>query len=74
MARQHVVPHDGGWAVRREGSARVTATFATQAEAIAAARPIAVNQQTEMVIHRPNGQIRYAESYGNDPCPPRDKD
>jgi hypothetical protein len=73
MPKQHVVPHDGSWAFRREGSSKVTATFDTQADAIAAARQVAINQQTELVIHRENGQIRDSESYGNDPCPPRDK-
>ena len=71
MPRQHVVPHNGEWAVRPQGSAKVTGVFGTQAEAIAAARPTAKNQHTEMVIHRPNGQIRDSESYGNDPFPPR---
>lgn len=51
----------------------MTATFGTQAEAIAAGRQVAMNQQTELVIHRENGQIRDSESYGNDPCPPLDK-
>ena len=41
-------------------------------EAIEAGREIAINRQAELVIHRPNGQIRDKDSYGNDPCPPRD--
>jgi hypothetical protein len=43
----------------------------TQAAAAAAARTIAINQQTEVVIHRANGKIRDKDSYGNDPFPPR---
>ena len=74
MERVHVVTHNGAWAYRIEGNTRVSATFDTQSAAIAAAKPVAVNRQTELVIHRPNGQIRDAESYGHDPCPPRDKD
>jgi Uncharacterized protein conserved in bacteria (DUF2188). len=69
---QHVVPHNGIWAVRGEGNERVTSTHNTQREAINAARPIATNNRSEVVIHRPNGQIRDKDSYGNDPCPPRD--
>jgi len=68
---QHVVPHNGGWAVRGEGNSRVTSTHQTQREAANAARSIAVNQQSELFIHRPNGQIRDRNSYGNDPFPPR---
>jgi hypothetical protein len=74
MVQQHVVTHDDGWAFRRDGSSRVTATFDTQAEAIAAARAVAINQQAELFIHGRNGQIRERRSYGNDECPPRDND
>jgi hypothetical protein len=30
-------------------------------------------ERTELFIHRENGMIRERNSYGNDPCPPRDK-
>jgi uncharacterized protein YdaT len=73
MADQHVVPHDGEWAVRKEGSRRVTETFDTQREAIERAREIAINQRSEVVIHRPDGRIRDSDSYGNDSNPPRDR-
>ena len=43
----------------------------TQTEAIKIAREIAINQQSEVVIHRPNGQIRDKDSYGNDDYPPK---
>ena len=69
----HVVPNGGnGWAVRREGSERATSLHRTQHEAIQAGRQHAINQGTELVTHRPNGQIRDSDSYGNDPVPPRD--
>lgn len=68
---QHVVPHDGKWAVRGAGNSRATSIHNTQAEAQAAAREIAINQRSEVVIHRPNGQIRDKDSYGNDEFPPR---
>ena len=68
---QHVVPHNGAWAVRGAGNSRVTSTHGTQSEARAAARGIAINQQSEVVTHRPNGQIRDKDSYGNDPFPPK---
>ena len=68
---QPVVPHNGDWAVRGEGNQRVTSTHRTQEEARQAARSIAINQRSEVVIHRPNGQIRDKDSYGNDPYPPK---
>ncbi|MEQ9853468.1 MULTISPECIES: DUF2188 domain-containing protein [Pectobacterium] len=68
---QHVVPHNGEWAVRGEGNERVTKTFDTQREAIDYGRGIARSQESELVIHRPDGRIRDKDSYGNDPFPPR---
>ncbi len=67
---QHVVPHNGTWAVRGEGNERVTSIHSTQAEAIDAAREITRNQGSELFIHRPNGQIRERDSHGSDPYPP----
>lgn len=68
---QHVVPHKDGWGVRGEGNERVTSVHDTQAEAIEAAREIAKNQGSELVIHRADGRIRDRDSYGNDPMPPK---
>ena len=68
---QHVVPHNGEWAVKGAGNSKVTETFRTQEGARQRAREIAINQSSEVVIHRPNGQIRDKDSYGNDPYPPR---
>jgi hypothetical protein len=67
---QHVVPHGDDWAVRGAGNSRATSLHSTQAEAIERAREIAQNQASELFIHRPNGQIRERNSYGNDPFPP----
>lgn len=68
---QHVVPHGGGWAVRGAGNARVSSVHKTQAEATRAARDTAQRQQSELLIHGRNGQIRERDSYGNDPSPPK---
>lgn len=68
---QHVVPHEQGWAVRPEGASKPTSVHHTQAQAIEAARSTARNQGTELLIHRPNGQIRERNTYGKDPYPPK---
>ena len=68
---QHVVPHKNGWAVRGEGNERLTSIHDTQADAIGRARDIARNNQSEILIHGRNGQIRDRDSYGNDPFPPK---
>jgi len=67
---QHVVPHEGKWAVRGEGNSKVTSIYNTQQEAIDSAKEIAINQQSEMLIHGRNGQIRERNTYGKDPFPP----
>lgn len=72
-SNQHVVPVDGEWGVRGAGNSRLTSTHDTQGEAIDAARRIAINQRSEVVIHRPDGRIRDKDSYGRDPFPPRDR-
>ncbi|NLW31132.1 MAG: DUF2188 domain-containing protein [Fibrobacter sp.] len=70
---QHVVPHGKEWGVKGAGAERFTSLHSTQAEAIEAGREIARNQQKELFIHNRHGQIRDRDSYGNDPCPPRDR-
>ena len=48
MNGQHVTPDGGGdWQVVRGGSERASKVFSTQEDAIAYAREIAMNQQTE---------------------------
>ena len=68
---QHVVPHDGDWAVKSVGSRRATSIHSTQWEAIQAGRNIARNQGTELYIHGRNGRIRERDSHGRDPFPPK---
>jgi uncharacterized protein YdaT len=71
---QHVVPtKDNRWGVRGEGNSRITKKTNSQSEAINVARNIAQHQHSEVVIHKPNGQIRDKDSYGHDPLPPQDK-
>lgn len=67
---QHVVPRHDGWAVKGADNQRATSVHDTQQQAIDAAREIARNQESELVIHRPNGQIRDKDSYGPDSYPP----
>jgi hypothetical protein len=68
---QHVVSHQKQWAVRGEKNSKATSLHDTQAAAIKAAREIAMNQKTEVLIHGTDGKIRERNSYGNDPFPPK---
>jgi hypothetical protein len=69
----HVVPHDAGWATKKEGAERAGTVAQTQAEAIEAARGQAKREGVEVVIHGRDGKIRDSDSYGSDPFPPRDR-
>jgi len=58
----HVVPHDQGWAVKREGNDRTSSTHNTQKDAIESARELA-KEQDDIVIHRADGTIRERVTY-----------
>jgi hypothetical protein len=68
---QHVVPHGKNWAVKGAGNTKATSIHKTQKSAIDAGRKISRSQESELFIHRKNGQIRDRDSYGNDPFPPK---
>lgn len=70
---QHVVKHSEGWAVKGAGNSRATKVTETQREAIQVAENIAKNQNSDTKVHGRDGRIRAGNSYGNDPCPPKDK-
>lgn len=73
MVRQiHVTPTGNDtWKVKQPSNQKASAICNTQAEAKQVATNIAKNQGLEVVIHGVNGKIREANSFGNDPCPPR---
>lgn len=63
----HVVPKGPGhWQVKPEGG-RPVSEHRTQQAAIDKARPIARRNESELVIHRPDGEIRDSDSHGHDP-------
>lgn len=60
---QHVVPHEDGWAVRREGNERITSHHRKQSTAINKAKTLAKRHRADVVIHSANGSIRDRISY-----------
>jgi uncharacterized protein YdaT len=68
---QHVVPHDGRWAVKPAGGSKPSSVHDTQQEAIDRAREIARNQGSELFVHGQDGRIRERDSHGHDPYPPK---
>lgn len=60
---QHVVPHEEGWAVRREGNKRITSKHRKQSTAIRKAKSLARKYKADVIIHRAGGGIRERISY-----------
>ena len=60
---QHVVPYEGGWAVRREGNRRITSKHRKQGTAIRKAKTLAKRYNADVIIHRASGGIRKRISY-----------
>lgn len=72
----HVIPSattPGKFVNKVEGNPKPISRPATQSESIKKAISIAKQRGGEVVIHRRDGTVRDADSYGNDPKPPQDK-
>lgn len=73
---RHVVPNpDGGWDVKAPGAKRASSHHETQSDAERRAKEIVRNEGGgEVVIHRPDGQIRDSDTVApaKEPFPPRD--
>ncbi|MDT8068000.1 MAG: DUF2188 domain-containing protein [Terriglobia bacterium] len=69
----HTTPNPTGNGWVNEVNGKVVSHHQRQDTAIDRGREIAIDHHAEHVIHGRNGQIRDSNSYGNDPCPPRDK-
>ena len=63
---------DGKWNVRRENSTRVSRVADTQREANEIAKQIAQRNGVDRITLGRDGRIVSHDSYGNDPCPPKD--
>ncbi|MCK9440820.1 MAG: DUF2188 domain-containing protein [Methanothrix sp.] len=71
---RHVVKNpEGGWDVKKPHAERVSSHADTKAEAENRAREICMNEKAKCVIHGKDGKIQDSNSYGKDPCLPKDK-
>lgn len=57
------VPHEDGWAVKREGNQRNTSLHSNQKEAWAAACDWAKKHETTAVKHGVDGSVKETRSY-----------
>jgi len=77
MARKerHIVPNSerGGWDSKRENAERVSKHFERKEDAVNWSKDKAKQEGSELIPHKKDGTIQNPNSYGNDPCPPKDK-
>ena len=54
----HVIKHQNGWAVKKNGAQRASVVFSNQGTAISNATQMARNDRSSVVIHNRDGKIR----------------
>lgn len=64
---------NNGRRVHQNWSVRDSIHTQTKQEAINAAKQIAKNQKSELIIQKSDWKIQQRNSYGRDPFPPRDR-
>lgn len=67
-----VSPRDDEYVVHRENSSRASRVVPTQSEANNIGRRIAKREKVDLITQGRDGRIVSHDSYGNDPCPPKD--
>lgn len=76
MARKknvHTTPNRSGKGWVNQVDGRVVSNHRRKDTAVDRGREIARGRRTDHFIHNKDGKIGRANSYGNDPNPPRDK-
>jgi len=66
-----VIPHQKGWAVKKEHSGRASFVGKNKKELRIKAIEIAKKDKVELIVQKRNGVIGEKNSYGGDSCPPR---
>jgi poly(hydroxyalkanoate) granule-associated protein len=63
----HIVPHEEGWALMREGADRPITVFGTKKEAVSAGRDEAKgNVPSQLIVHKQDRSVQEAFSYDED--------
>jgi hypothetical protein len=71
---RHVVPNpDGGWDSKKNNALKASKHFDTKQEAMDWSKEKAKKEGAELIPHKKDGTIQNPNSYGGDPCPPKDK-
>lgn len=70
---QYVVSHGKLWGVKTEGNKNCSYVFKRKCDAVAIATKRAKETHSELRIQNRDVRFGACNSYGNDPCPPKDK-
>jgi len=68
----HVIPsseQNGGWVVKKSGSAKVSKSFDRKEDAIKYARELSRKEGTDLYIHKKDGLIQERNSYAKESVP-----
>ena len=71
----HVVsnPDRGGWDAKRPHAIRPSKHFDTKKDALDWSRELAKKEGLELIPHSKDVKIQNPNSFGHDPCPPKDR-
>lgn len=69
----HVVPGNDCWKVVKNNASKASSCTSLKTDAIAIAKQFSQKTGSELVIHGKDGKIQSSNSYGKDPCPPKDR-
>lgn len=64
---QHILPHNEGWQIKGDIHAKPTQVTGTRDEAIAVAKEIAREENSEVIVYEKNGAIKDREFFGKYP-------
>ncbi|QDV35266.1 DUF2188 domain-containing protein [Tautonia plasticadhaerens] len=59
----HVVPHEDGWAIKREGEDGTVSVHGSQADAVERGERLAAESEVNLVVHRDNGAFDHVENF-----------
>lgn len=71
----HIVPNSkkGGWDAEKPELSKISKHFEKKQDAVEWSKEQAKKEGREMIPHGKDGKIQNPNSYGGDPCPPKDK-